>query len=85
MDRDLIQALVLILVLGLAVLALRRGYDEGFIGGGGATPCGVNMAPCSDGLKCVNGFCASTQPVRAYERAPVGVLPDGEGAALPLF
>lgn len=84
MDRDLIQALVLILVLGLAVLALRRASDEGFMSGG-ATPCGANLAPCSGNLKCVNGFCARTEPMRAYERAPVPILPDGMGAALPLF
>lgn len=82
MDSDLIQALVLILVLGLAVLAFRRFSDEGFTSGG-ATPCGVDMAPCSGGLKCVNGFCARTEPARLYERAPVDILPDGQGA--PLF
>jgi hypothetical protein len=84
MDRDLIQALVLILVLGLAVLALRRVMDEGFMSGG-ATQCGVGLAPCSSDLKCVNGFCARTEPARLYETAPVDILPDGMGAPTPLF
>ena len=76
MDRDLVQALLLILVLGLLVLAFRS-YDEGFTG---ATPCGVDKAPCSADLKCVNGFCARTEPTRLYEKEPVKMLPDGQGA-----
>jgi hypothetical protein len=80
MDRDLVQGLVLVLVLGLIVLAIRRGYDEGFISSPNAIQCGVGMAPCGSGQKCVNGFCAITEPERAYDKVQIPLLPDGQGA-----
>ena len=48
-----------------------------------AIPCGVDKAPCPGHLKCVNGFCAVTEPKRAYETEPIQLLPDG--ASLPYF
>ncbi len=74
------QGLVLVLVLGLIVLAIRRGYDEGFISSPDAIQCGVGMAPCGSGQKCVNGFCAITEPERAYDKVQIPLLPDGQGA-----
>lgn len=74
--RDIGYALLLIFVLGFIVIMIRPG-DEGFTG---ATRCGVDQAPCAGGQKCINGFCAKTEPARLYERRPVPILPDGVGA-----
>ena len=47
--------------------------------GGNAIHCGVNE-PCSGHLKCVNGFCASTDPIEVKEANPVPLIPPGSPA-----
>ena len=74
--KDIGCALALMFVLGLLLLILRKPIAEGFTDGG-ASRCGVDMAPCNSGLKCVNGFCAQTEPRAAYEKNPVPLLPQG--------
>lgn len=80
--NDIKGALILIFILGLLLVLLGKPISEGFASGE-AIACGVDKAPCPGHLKCVNGFCASTEPKRAYEANPVPLLPDG--AALPYY
>jgi len=68
-------ALGLILVLGLVLLFLRRHISEGF-DGHDVIKCGINT-PCPGHLKCLNGFCAATEPVAVKEVSPVPLLPPG--------
>jgi hypothetical protein len=68
-------ALGLILALGLIIVLLRRHISEGFEGQE-AIKCGIN-APCPGHLKCLNGFCADTEPVPVKEASPVPLLPPG--------
>jgi hypothetical protein len=75
--KEIAWVLVLVLVLGLVILYLRSGLEEGFTGG---MRCGVDMAPCPAGLKCVNGFCAETDPKPVREEDPIPLLPSGSPA-----
>ena len=72
--RDMACAFGLLLFLGIIILFLKSPIAEGFAGG--ATRCGVNE-PCSGHLKCINGFCAKTDPIPLVDRAPVPLLPPG--------
>ena len=74
--KDIGCALALMFVLGLLLVILRKPLAEGFYSGD-ATRCGVDMPPCANGLKCVNGFCADTAPRAAYDKDPVPLLPQG--------
>jgi hypothetical protein len=80
--KDIGCALALMLFLGVLLLILRKPLAEGFYNSGAAR-CGVDMAPCSGSLKCVNGFCADTQPKAAYEKKPVPLVP--KGFTLPFY
>lgn len=51
---------------------------EGF-SGSQAARCDVD-SPCPGHLKCINGFCAKTEPVGVVERNEVPVLPSGSPA-----
>jgi len=69
---DLGCALAVIAVLGLLLLIFGKSVNEGF--GSDTIPCGVDHAPCSVGLKCINGFCANTTPLPTHEVDPVPIL-----------
>ncbi len=79
-DKDIMYALVLIGVLGLLLLFFGKPMSEGFVN----VPirCGVDE-PCSGHLKCINGFCAATDPMPVVEKDPVPLLPPG--APAPYF
>jgi hypothetical protein len=77
--RDIGCALALILVLGLLLLILGKPVSEGFTD---AMRCDVDN-PCSGHLKCLNGFCAKTDPRPIREKDPVTLLPPG--APAPYF
>jgi|UniRef100_A0A6C0DQW5 hypothetical protein len=85
MDSDIYYGLGLVFVLGLLLMISRTFLmkAEGFENS--AIRCGVDTEPCPGHLKCVNGFCAATEPKRAYENSPVPILPDFMGAPLPMF
>ena len=68
-------ALGLVLILGLIIVLLRKQISEGFEGED-AIKCGIN-APCPGQLKCLNGFCASTERVPVTETSPVPLLAPG--------
>lgn len=78
---DIKNALILMFVLGLLLLIFRRSV-EGFESSPGIR-CGVEDGPCPVGLKCINGFCAKTDPLPRSEKEPVDILPGG--AAAPYF
>ena len=80
--NDVKGALLLMFVLGLLLVFLGKPVSEGF-SNMDAIPCGVDKAPCPGHLKCVNGFCAVTEPKRAYETESIQLLPDG--TSLPYF
>ena len=81
---DIYYVLGLVFLLGAMLMILRPVLEkEGF--DNSAIRCGVDEAPCPGLLKCVNGFCAETEPKRAYENSPVQMLPDYMGAPLPMF
>jgi hypothetical protein len=72
--KEIGWVLLLVFALGLVVLYFRSGIEEGFMGG---LRCGVDMPPCDPGLKCINGFCAATDPKPVREKDPVPLLPSG--------
>lgn len=73
--NDIACALGLIFVLGLILVVLNKPLSEGFTNN--AIACGLNH-PCQHPYKCLNGFCAKTDPRALYEKNPVPVLPDGQ-------
>jgi hypothetical protein len=75
--KDLGYTLALMFVLGLLLIFLQKPISEGFTSKDTAARCGVDMPPCSGHLKCVNGFCAATEPRAAYEKNPVPLQPQG--------
>ena len=74
--KDICYVLLLILVLGLVLLLLRRQISEGFTD---VIRCDLD-SPCPGHLKCLNGFCAKTDPVTKAEMNPVPLLPPGSPA-----
>jgi hypothetical protein len=80
--KDIGQVLLLMFALGLLLVILRKPIAEGF-SSGGANRCGIDLGPCEAGLKCVNGFCAQTEPREAYEKEPVPLL--NQGGSFPYF
>jgi|UniRef100_A0A6C0KLW5 hypothetical protein len=79
--KDMGYALGLIFVLGLLLVILGKPISEGF-SNEEAIRCDV-YSPCPGHLKCLNGFCAKTDPVGLKENNPLVLLPDG--APLPYF
>jgi len=76
------KALLMFAAIGIALLVVDRFYrintfmvSEGFQNKMAMIQrCGVDMADCSDELKCMNGFCLSAgQPTLPSN--PVPVLP----------
>ena len=53
-----------LLVVGAAAILLSHAFlmREGFKAGMPGVRCGVDMATCSVGTQCVNGFCEKTSP-----------------------
>lgn len=76
--KEIGYVLLVILVLGAALLFFSRQLEEGFTGD--MIRCGVDHAPCPGHLKCINGFCAKTDPVPVKEEEPVPLLPPGSPA-----
>lgn len=72
--RDMACAFGLLLFLGILILFLKSPMMEGFTSD--PLRCGVNQ-PCSGHLKCINGFCAKTDPIPLVNCAPVPLLPPG--------
>lgn len=72
MDKDLIYALILLGVLGALLLFFGKPISEGFT----SPRCDVDN-PCSGHLKCINGFCAATEPIPLVEKEVVPLLPPG--------
>ena len=75
--KDIVCALSLILVLGLLLHFLGKPISEGFMDS--AIRCDVDN-PCPGPLKCLNGFCAKTDPVPIKDKNPVPLLPPGSPA-----
>jgi hypothetical protein len=76
--KDLGYCLALIFVLGLLLVFLGRPMCEGF-SSSQAPRCDLD-SPCPGHLKCINGFCAKTEPVGVVERNEVPLLPPGSPA-----
>ena len=75
--KDLGYCLLLIFVLGLLLVFLAKPMSEGFMSG--PPRCDVD-SPCPGHLKCVNGFCAKTEPVGVVEHNEVPMLSPGSPA-----
>lgn len=78
---DIGCALGVILILGLLLLFVGKPLSEGF-DSGNAIRCDVDT-PCPGHLKCVNGFCAKTDPVGVKEDNPIPLL--SPGSPFPYF
>jgi hypothetical protein len=81
--KDIGYVLALLFALVLVLVILQKPISEGFQGE--VMMCGVGKAPCAGHLKCVNGYCANTEPKAAYESNPVPLLPGGQPLPLPFF
>lgn len=77
--KDLAYCLGLIFVLGFMLLVASGPLSEGFESGSQVQRCDVD-SPCSGHLKCINGFCAKTEPVGFVEKDEVPLLPPGSPA-----
>jgi len=75
---DIKYALLLMFVLGGLILLLKGTMNEGFASN--AIRCGVEHGPCPVGLKCINGFCALTDPLPKMDKEPVDILEPGNAA-----
>jgi hypothetical protein len=75
--KEIGTVLLILFALGAGILFLRSRLEEGFTGG---MRCGVDLAPCPNGLKCINGFCAETDPKPVREEDPIPLLPSGSPA-----
>jgi hypothetical protein len=73
--KDLGYCLALIFALGLLLVFMGGPLSEGFES---AIRCDVDR-PCDGHLKCINGFCAKTEPVGIKENE-VPLLPPGSPA-----
>ena len=62
-----------LLVVGAAAILLGHAFimREGFQAGLAGVRCGVDLATCSVGTKCLNGFCQNTD----VPRLPANDLP----------
>ena len=76
---DIKYALLLIFGLGLLLLLLRGTIQEGFVSSD-TIRCGVEDGPCPVELKCINGFCAKTDPLPKLDKEPVNLLESGQAA-----
>lgn len=76
MKQDILSLLALLLFIGVLLYVFQSPLSEGF-----ASPqrCDSHN-PCDGHLKCINGFCAKTSPVRVKESTPVSLLPPGSPA-----
>ena len=81
--KDIGYALGIIFVLGFLLIALGKPICEGFESSD-AIRCDVD-SPCPGFLKCLNGFCAKTDPVGVKETNPLTLLPDGASFPQPYF
>jgi hypothetical protein len=68
--------------MALVLLFLDRQYRilpmltyEGYASGRILQRCGVDLAPCSNGYRCMNGFCRSVDQPELLDRNPLPVLP----------
>jgi hypothetical protein len=71
--KDFACAMGIVLVLAFILMLLGGPVSEGFTNSG---RCDVDN-PCAPGLKCVNGFCAQTDPKPLVDPTPVPLLPAG--------
>jgi len=76
--KDFGYCLLLIFILGLLLVLLGKPISEGF-SSSQAQRCDVD-SPCPGHLKCINGFCAKTEPVGVVEKNEVPLLPPGSPA-----
>ena len=76
--KDLGYCLLLIFILGMLLVILGKPVSEGFASSQ-APRCDLDL-PCPGHLKCINGFCAKTEPVGVVERNEVPLLPPGSPA-----
>jgi hypothetical protein len=70
-----IIAAVCILLVACVLLGVSHRY-EGFHSKIGVQ-CGVDMAPCANGTRCVNGYCESLDTPYLPPTSGLPVLPEG--------
>ena len=75
-DRDLGYCLALIFGLGMLLVIFRKPIEEGFES---VPNCNLDN-PCPGHLKCINGFCANTEPIGIVEKEEVPMLAPGSPA-----
>jgi len=73
---DIKYALFLLFGLGLLLVLLRGRIYEGFVSSD-TIRCGVEDGPCPVDLKCINGFCAKTEPLPKKDKEPITLLEPG--------
>ena len=81
---DIIYTLLLIFVLGLSLVIVHGLSVNDRFTSTGAIHCGVNN-PCALGLKCINGFCAKTERLRAYENDADNQAESSPGSPAPFL
>ena len=77
---DIGCTLALLGFLGFLLILFKNPLSEGFTSGD-VIQCHADR-PCPGHLKCINGFCAKTDPRALYVNDSLPLLPDG--AAYPL-
>lgn len=60
MNSDLLATFLILIFACVLLVWYSVSGTEGFTTEGAeGSRCGVNMAPCMDGMRCMNGYCAS--------------------------
>lgn len=76
MSTSEIIAAVVILLIACVLIGMTRVYKEGFHSESGIQ-CGVDMAPCAQGTRCVNGYCQGLDMPYFPATSGLPVLPEG--------
>jgi hypothetical protein len=80
---DIACTLGLLAFLGFLLVVFRGPLTEGFTSGD-AVQCHAD-SPCPGHLKCINGFCAKTDPRALYVNDSLPMLPKGESYPFSTF
>ena len=63
---------LIVVVLVIVILYATCTVTDGFID---ANRCGVDLPPCSGGLRCMNGYCKSDIPSHLPEMSDLPMMP----------
>jgi Na+/glutamate symporter len=70
--KSKLSGLLFIVILVLSIVFLSKNMIEKFVDAG---RCGVGMASCPNGLRCMNGYCKSDMPAHLPPLSDLPIRP----------